>query len=134
MTDKEITGKAVAKSLQYNTKYSEDFDLKKFLDNSDKGIQIDRLFHLLREKAYRDGYIAGAKDNTPQWHYIKDKDYPKCNELVIALDCKNEYAVLYYEDLKERGGTSWHTVERFTYARNIIAWQYLPEPPKEKKC
>lgn len=69
--------------------------------------------------------------STDEWHYIKDKDCPKCNELVIALDCKNEYAVLYYEDLKERGGTSWHTVERFTYARNIIAWQYLPEPPKE---
>lgn len=66
MTDEEIKERATKESLQYNTQYSEDFDLKKFLDNSDKGIQIDRLFRLLREKAYRDDYIAGAKDNAAQ--------------------------------------------------------------------
>ncbi len=90
-------------------------------------------YDIIEEMRLVDAYLAGAKDNTPQWHYIKDKDYPKCNELVIALDCKNEYAILYHEDLKDRGGTSWHTVERFTYARNIVAWQYL-KLPKEMKC
>ena len=136
MTDKELEEKAVAKSLGYNTKYSEDFDLKRLLDNSDNCIQIDRLIHLLREKAYRDGYLAGAKDNVPQWHYPSKGELPELSKRVL-VKAKYQEDVYVGEVFSPDAFTvalkRWvlYTDDGDYYYsdKEIIAWQYI-EPPE----
>lgn len=128
MTDEEIKERATKKSLQYNTQYSEDFDLKRLLDNSDNCIQIDRLIHLLREKAYRDGYLAGAKDNTPQWHYPSRGEFPEHEKDILGYWIGAGFCVGWYNEKQDL----W--LKNPLHSEWLIqpdAWQYLPEPPKE---
>jgi len=127
MTIDEIKERATKESLQYNTQYSEDFDLKKFIDNSDKGPQIDRLFRLLREKAYRDGYIAGAKDNTPQWHYPSNGELPEEVKLLL-LKIPGCYVLGWYRD------KVWYFDRNYNFdcyenkiECDVIAWQDFSE-------
>lgn len=66
MTNGELERKSVKESLRYNTKYAEDSELDKVLKYPEKF--VDHFKHtkcivkLLREKAYWDGYIDGAKE------------------------------------------------------------------------
>lgn len=136
MTIDEIREKAVKESLQYKIRYSEDFELKKFIDNSDKGIQIDRLFHLLREKAYRDGYlngyIAAEKDKAPEWHYPirmeNDKyieDYPIADyypiEIFAFYPDKHEYEIIKYDSSLGYYKKSGECIS----SRTNFTWKYL---------
>ena len=60
----EIEQKANKKSLSYDTKYSEDRTLKDMLSRPQSFVEgaIEGIVNLLRQKAYRDGYIAGYTD------------------------------------------------------------------------
>ena len=68
MTKEELEKEAVRKSLSYNTKYSEDGDLKDMLSRPQDFIEgsIARMVDLLRKKAYRDGMVDGAEPREKQ--------------------------------------------------------------------
>lgn len=71
-------------------------------------------------------YLAGAKDNFPQWHKVAYGDLPKDDRLIL-LCYKNGVAKLgYYDEMF----VDWKNEYGDTIARPY-AWQYLPDPPKE---
>lgn len=78
MTEEE---KAREKARGYDTKYAEDSVLEDMLSRPTdfrEGAIAD-IVNLLREKAYRDGYLAGAKENGVVWHKITDwKNQEQC--------------------------------------------------------
>ena len=69
----ELIGKADHLSLAYKTKYSEDYKLKDMLSRPKDFVEgaIEGIINLLRQKAWRDGYIAGATENGIQWHDLR---------------------------------------------------------------
>lgn len=60
----ELNRKADHLSLLYKTKYSEDRTLKDMLSRPKDFVEgaIEGIINLLRQKAWRDGYIAGATE------------------------------------------------------------------------
>lgn len=64
MTAEELEHKARVNSLVYDTKYAEDGVLEEMLSRPQDFVDgaIMEIVQLLREKANRDGFIAGAKE------------------------------------------------------------------------
>lgn len=64
----EIEERANKKSLSYDTKYSEDGTLRDMLSRPQSFVEgaIEGIVNLLRQKAYRDGYINGAEESTKE--------------------------------------------------------------------
>ena len=64
----ELIEKADKLSFSYNKKYSEDYKLKDMLSRPKDFVEgaIEGVIHLLRQKAWRDGYIAGATEATKE--------------------------------------------------------------------
>ena len=89
----ELNRKADHLSLAYKTKYSEDRTLKDMLSRPKDFIEgaIEGIINLLRQKAWRDGYIAGATENGIQWHDLRKdpNDLPKKNKSYwVYIDCQ----------------------------------------------
>lgn len=89
----ELNRKADHLSLAYKTKYSEDRKLKDMLSRPKDFIEgaIEGIINLLRQKAWRDGYIAGATENGIQWHDLRKdpNDLPKKNKSYwVYIDCQ----------------------------------------------
>lgn len=90
-------------------------------------------------EASKEGYIAGAKENSSQWHYCKSGDYPALVDLPDGSDY-NPLVLVFWVSSDDYGHKSrvfaldrwcpelklWEDHNR----RGIVAWQYLPEPPK----
>lgn len=64
----EIERRANKKSLHYDKKYSEDRTLKDMLSRPQSFVEgaIEGIVNLLRQKAYRDGYINGVEESTKE--------------------------------------------------------------------
>ena len=94
-------------------------------------------------KSYKDGFKDGAEfgyNKANEWHYVKDKDYPKDNKPVLCIlgDINSDNCeVGYYNDVGS--GEPWHFE---TYhlpdddgdnAWGVSAWKeiVLPELPKQ---
>ena len=97
------------------------------------------------ETATRQGFKDGAEfgyNKANEWHYVKDKDYPKDNKPVLCIlgDIDSDNCeVGYYNDVGS--GEPWHFE---TYhlpdddgdnAWGVFAWKeiVLPELPKESE-
>ncbi len=80
----ELIQEADRQSYLYDTKYSEDYTLEDRLNRPKDFVKgaIKDLVDLLKRKAYRDGYIVGAKAHLPQWHNLQENptDLPQCKE------------------------------------------------------
>ena len=62
------------------------------------GQVVDKSPSTIVEQSFKDGFLAGLKAGRPQWHYVKDGDYPKDEtekEYLVAL--KSEYSGFHYE-------------------------------------
>lgn len=99
MTELEL--KAVKKSLVYNRKYSEDRNLEDVLKHPEKYVDsyayTMNIVQMLRQKAYRDGYNVGAKENEQEkcelLGIIQQKD-----ELIKKMKCCENCKHQYYEN------------------------------------
>lgn len=71
----ELNRKANRLSLAYKTKYSEDRTLKDMLSRPKDFVEgaIEGIVNLLRQKAWRDGYIAGATETKAEAKVIIKK-------------------------------------------------------------
>ena len=75
-----------------------------------------------------DLYVAGARENQLQWHYVKDGDLPEENQWVLVYD--GSYTVCNYHS---NTPIKWlDNYENEVYEGNIIAWKDIT-PPKEVK-
>ena len=92
----ELNRKADHLSSAYKTKYSEDRTLKDMLSRPKDFVEgaIEGIINLLRQKAWRDGYIAGAIENGILWHDLRKdpNDLPAKGEYVLNQDgCMVKY-------------------------------------------
>ena len=122
---KEFEKKANKKSLRYNIKYSEDMKLKDMLSRPQDFVKgaIEGIVNLLRQKAYRDGYIDGATENSIQWHKIMDGDLPEDTNVKRVFIGNNEYRRLYYS----HGGWVYSDKGGLSFIGNVIAWCEEPQ-------
>lgn len=71
----EFEHKAEKQSRAYNKKYSEDRNLEDVLKHPEKYVDsyayTMRIVQMLRQKAYRDGYNAGAKEMQEEIEQLK---------------------------------------------------------------
>lgn len=124
MTDYEqIEQKANKKSLRYNTKYSEDRELKDMLSRPQDFVEgaIEGIVNLLRQKAYRDGYIDGANAFTSVWHDLRKNplDLPTENcTVLIYTDWQGMELKTFFVDTR--------LFENLTF-REVIAWAEIPQ-------
>ena len=87
----------------------------------------DRILELTYPKeiaAYEAGYEQAMNDNAPQWHYPSKGELPRLNVRVLVY---NGYSLT----IAHRWNFNWHDERGGIINCDIIAWQYLPEPPKE---
>lgn len=76
------------------------------------------------EKIYKDGYLAGVEfgyNKVNEWHFIKDGDLPKENQLVL----------LYRENLNGANISLTHWYKSYANDK-VIAWKEVI-PPNEKE-
>lgn len=138
----ELERKAVKKSLVYNRKYSEDRDLEDVLKHPEKYVDsyayTMNIVQMLRQKAYRDGYNVGAKENGIVWHdlRINPDDFPEAGKLVrVRLSsgmeriCETEY----YEPSEDEIGFGkliilfYELNGEWVDDNEVIAWCELPK-------
>lgn len=115
MTVEELENKARDNSLVYDTKYSEDGVLEEMLSRPQDFVDgaIMEIVQLLRKKANRDGFIAGAKElqekNDQLIKYCKEleagflnykKNYKTKRQKVYELETKIENLEKENEKLK----------------------------------
>lgn len=74
--------------------------------------------------AYKVGYKQAEKDNATQWHYPSKGELPRLNVRVLVY---NGYSLT----IAHRWNFNWHDERGEIINCEIIAWQYLPELPKE---
>ena len=116
----ELISKANHLSLAYKTKYSEDGTLKDMLSRPKDFIEgaIEGIINLLRQTAWRDGYIAGAIENGIEWHDLRKNpnDLPRQGvELLVLVDGYTRTAMYSKE------------TNSFTCQEGVIAWMYEPK-------
>lgn len=109
----ELEKKAEQKSLVYNTKYSEDRDLEDVLKNPENYVDSYsyalEIVQMLRQKAFRDGYNAGAKELQEENEQLKsqieklkeEKRYETCPYRSTDMGC--DYCDYRDRDLKDEG-------------------------------
>ena len=91
-------------------------------------------------------YIKGAKENAPVWHKVEDGDMPIIGTCVIVYwerddlfhlngsgvcCCTYECIEEYYKDSGKDFVGFMDGGEPFGLNDYVVAWQYLPIPPKE---
>lgn len=95
----------------------------------------------------KQAYIKGAKENGVVWHYISKGDFPKVGTDVIVYwnrddvllnlhcggvcCCAYECIEGYYEDSGRDFVGFTDGEEALELNDYVVAWQYLPKPPKE---
>lgn len=87
------------------------------------------------EKIYKDGYIAGAKENGVVWHDLRKNpnDLPqKVGDYIVALDYQkgtfSTYLLQYNVDEDEDDiKFGWFDSEYTNYNDDVIAWCELPK-------
>lgn len=83
-------------------------------------------------------YKIGQSD-AQKWHFVKDGDYPNVgNQVFVYGKNQNGYkwtGCLNYQeredDCDER--TGFYDEEETCFDEEVVAWQYLPEPPQKEK-
>lgn len=97
------------KSQGYNTKYSEDGKLKDMLSRPQDFVDgaIENVISLLRRKAYRDGYIIGAKEKGTVWYDIKEKLPPQDEHTCFSKDVMTDTGHWCYYNFMS-GEWSWN--------------------------
>lgn len=123
----EIERKANKKSLSYDTKYSEDRTLKDMLSRPQAFVEgaIEGIVNLLRQKAYRDGYIAGAEENGVVWHDLRKnpEDLPDKGRVAFS------HVVMTNEGFREYCNTftgEWFVAGTFELVDKPRAWCEIP--------
>ena len=97
----------------------------------------DELYWILK-KAFNAG-----KKNAPKWHYPSKGEFPEEFKLVAVSIKGFDYTTTGLYIPEKDGGIVIRTVDKWRcqipyhadeYKDNedIVAWQYLPEPPKEE--
>ena len=74
---------------------------------------------------YKDAYRASAKKNGNAWHYPSKTELPKNSDEVIVFTNQNQVFAGFFNSIE------WYSAEGLRLGCEVIAWQYLPEPPKE---
>lgn len=78
--DERALDKAIQRARDYKTVYSEDSQLEEVLKDPLRFSQdySKRLYLLMKEKHFRDGFLSGLKENNPEWHNLEEnpKDLP----------------------------------------------------------
>lgn len=87
------------------------------------------------EKMWQEGAEYGYKYKANEWHYVKDRDYPKDNKPVLCIlgDIDSDsYEVGYYNDVGS--GEPWH-FETYQLpnddgdnAWGVSAWKEISRP------
>ena len=80
----------------------------KFVKSTKERWNCDKIFYADVELAYQKGAEFGY-NKANEWHYVKDKDYPKDNKPVLCIlgDIDSENCeVGYYNDVGS--GEPWH--------------------------
>ena len=129
MTNEELEMKADKKSLSYDTKYSEDRTLKDMLSRPQAFVEgaIEGIVNLLRQKAYRDGYIVGAKENGVVWHDLR------VNPLDLPKGPINRYLFGYVKKYRSKrpmlisyNGEWFYDANTYNTEVKVIAWCEIP--------
>lgn len=80
-------------------------------------------------KAFKDGAEYGY-NKANEWHYPSKGELPNENKYCLVYLQTNTYEVAYRvtdECWKRKPNTTFAC----NFQKEIISWQYLPEPPKE---
>lgn len=136
----ELEEKAREYSIVYDTKYAEDGVLEEMLSRPQDFVDgaIIGVIQLLRKKAYRDGFIAGAKENGIIWHDLRKNpdDLPKVDRLVrVRLMSGMEHIceTCYYEPSEDEIGYGKLIISFYELNgewiddTEIIAWCEVPK-------
>lgn len=128
MTDLEH--KAVKQSLTYNRKYSEDRDLEKVLKHPEEYVDsyayTMNIVQMLRQKAYRDGFIAGAKENEFVWHDLRKNPNDLPEDTYDVLDqAGNKVHYNFFQNV-------WVN-KKDEIDNQVITWCEIPKF-KEEEC
>lgn len=130
----ELNRKADHLSLAYKTKYSEDRTLKDMLSRPKDFVEgaIEGIINLLRQKAWRDGYIAGAEENGIQWHDLRKgpNDLPVMETELLCQKYSGRCFVGYYNHADKKfypyeKGNSYDVVDIVRWA-DIGIWWNIP--------
>lgn len=134
----ELEHKAVKQSLAYNRKYSEDRDLENVLKHPEEYVDsyayTMNIVQMLRQKAYRDGYNVGAKENGVIWHDLRTNpdDLPKeRGEYIVAFKLPKGWdtTILMYnnDEYEDEYELCWFDSEYTNYNDDVIAWCEIPK-------
>lgn len=130
----ELERKAVKQSLTYNRKYSEDRNLEKVLKYPEEYVDsyayTMNIVQMLRQKAYRDGFIAGAKENEFVWHDLRKdpNDLPTHYNTGISDYVITDRGFGYYNDRVK----SWWIKNDCALTDKVIAWCEIPKLEMEE--
>ena len=135
LADAEKAKLMIERSLAYNTKYAEDSSLEDMLRRPQAFMEgaIAGLVQLLRQKAYRDGYIDGATEKGIVWHDLRKnpQDLPESGKWIL---CKGnaEYFDPYFVAMTDEVNDNevflvGYESDDTNGFEDVIAWAEIPQ-------